>query len=108
MKTAKAPAQNPVDKYPQPPYPAQEQDMPGTEQKMDPKPDHGETSYKGTGKLAGRKALITGGDSGIGKAVAIAFAREGADVLISYLNEEEDAREVVEYVKAAGRKIVLV
>lgn len=107
MSTVKAPKLNPVDKYPQPPYPAQEQDMPGTEQKMDPKPDHGETSYRGTGKLAGRKALITGGDSGIGKAVAIAFAREGADVLISYLNEEEDAREVAEYVKAAGRKVVL-
>jgi hypothetical protein len=108
MKTANAPAKNPVDKYPQPPYPAQEQKMPGTEQKMDPKPDHGETSYRGTGKLTGRKALITGGDSGIGKAVAIAFAREGADVLISYLNEEEDAREVAEHVKAAGRKVVLV
>lgn len=105
--TMKAPKQNPVDKYPQPPYPAQEQEMPGTEQKMDPKPDHGETTYRGSGKLTGRKALITGGDSGIGKAVAIAFAREGADVLISYLNEEEDAKEVAEYVKAAGCKAVL-
>src|SRR5690242_8375425 len=104
----KAPKQNPLEKYPQPPYPAQEQQMPGSEQQMDPKPDHGETSYQGTGKLTGRKALITGGDSGIGKAVAIAFAREGADVLISYLNEEEDAREVEQYVKAAGRKAVLV
>jgi NAD(P)-dependent dehydrogenase (short-subunit alcohol dehydrogenase family) len=105
--TLKAPKQNPVDKYPQPPYPAQEQEMPGSEQKMDPKPDHGETSYRGSGKLTGRKALITGGDSGIGKAVAIAFAREGADVLISYLNEEEDANEAAEYVKAAGCKAVL-
>jgi NAD(P)-dependent dehydrogenase (short-subunit alcohol dehydrogenase family) len=104
----KAPKTNPVDKYPQPPYPAQEQTMPGTEQQMDPKPDHGETTYQGSGRLAGRKALITGGDSGIGKAVAIAFAREGADVLISYLNEEEDANEVAEYIKAAGRKAVLV
>jgi NAD(P)-dependent dehydrogenase (short-subunit alcohol dehydrogenase family) len=75
---------------------------------MDPKPDHGETSYRGSGKLTGRKALITGGDSGIGKAVAIAFAREGADVLISYLNEEEDAGEVADHVKAAGRKAILV
>ena len=103
----KAPKNNPLEKYPRPPYPEQEQRMPGSEQQMDPKPDHGETSYQGTGKLAGRKALITGGDSGIGKAVAIAFAREGADVLISYLNEEEDAQDVERYIKAAGRKAVL-
>src|SRR5438552_10037108 len=108
MNTLKVPRQNPVDKYPQPPYPPQEQEMPGTEQKMRPKPDHGETSYRGTGKLTGLKAIITGGDSGIGKAVAIAFAREGADVLISYLNEEEDASEVANYVKAAGTKAILV
>jgi NAD(P)-dependent dehydrogenase (short-subunit alcohol dehydrogenase family) len=82
--------------------------MPGSEKKMDPQPDHGESSYKGTGKLAGRKAIITGGDSGIGKAIAIAFAREGADVLISYLNEEEDAEETLKYVEEAGRKAVLV
>src|SRR5687768_9832979 len=106
--TVKAPKLNPVNKYPQPPYPEQEQEMPGSEQKMDPKPDHGERTYRGSGKLAGRKALITGGDSGIGKAVAIAFGREGADVLISYLNEEEDANEVAEYVKEAGQKAILV
>lgn len=98
---------NPVDKYPQPPYPPQEQSMPGSEQQMNPKPDHGETSYKGSGKLTGCKAIITGADSGIGKSVAIAFAREGADVLISYLNEEEDARETKKYVEEAGRKAVL-
>ncbi|KAA2242658.1 SDR family oxidoreductase [Chitinophaga agrisoli] len=100
--------QNPVTQYPQPPYPRQEQEMPGTEQRMNPKPDHGETTYKGNGKLSGRKAIITGGDSGIGKAVAIAFAREGADVLISYLNEEEDAKDTEKYITAAGSKAVLV
>jgi NAD(P)-dependent dehydrogenase (short-subunit alcohol dehydrogenase family) len=99
--------QNPVEQYPKPPYPRQEQQMPGSEKEMDPRPDHGETSYKGSGKLTGRKAIITGGDSGIGKAVAIAFAREGADVLISYLNEQEDAEETVKYVEEAGRKAVL-
>jgi NAD(P)-dependent dehydrogenase (short-subunit alcohol dehydrogenase family) len=99
--------ENPVKKYPAPPYPKQEQSMPGSEQEMDPKPDHGEKTYKGTGKLKGKRAIITGGDSGIGKAVAIAFAREGADVLISYLNEDEDARETEKYVKDAGRKCVL-
>lgn len=81
--------------------------MPGTEQEMNPKPDHGEETYKGSGKLNGRKALITGADSGIGKAVALAFAREGADVLISYLNEEEDAKETAELVRSAGRKAIL-
>ena len=100
--------ENPLEKYPKPPYPSQEQDMPGSEQEMRPKPDHGEETYKGSGKLKGKKAIITGGDSGIGKAVAIAFAREGADVLISYLNEDEDARETEKYVKEAGRKAVLV
>jgi NAD(P)-dependent dehydrogenase (short-subunit alcohol dehydrogenase family) len=99
--------ENPVTQYPQPPYPEQEQDMPGTEQAMDPKPDHGENTYKGTGKLEGRAAIITGGDSGIGKAVALAFAREGADVLISYLNEHEDAKEAAKYVEEAGRKAIL-
>src|SRR5690606_12717578 len=100
--------QDPKKQYPQPPFPPQEQELPGSEQRMEPKPDHGEHSYKGSGKLIGRKALITGGDSGIGKAVAIAFAREGADVLISYLNEEEDARETAHWVEEAGRKALLV
>lgn len=99
--------QNPVDKHPSG-FTPQEQSLPGSEQDMQPKPDHGEESYKGSGKLAGRKAIITGADSGIGKAVAIAFAREGADVLISYLNEEEDANETAKYVEQAGQKAVLV
>jgi NAD(P)-dependent dehydrogenase (short-subunit alcohol dehydrogenase family) len=99
--------QNPVTKYPKPEFPKQEQSLPGSEQEMDPKPDHGEETYKGSGKLTGRKAIITGADSGIGKAVAIAFAREGADVLISYLNEDEDARETADWVAKAGRKAVL-
>ncbi|UYQ94425.1 SDR family oxidoreductase [Chitinophaga horti] len=100
-------AENPVTQYPQPPYPEQSQEMPGTEQAMNPKPDHGETTYKGTGKLEGCTAIITGGDSGIGKAVAIAFAREGANVIISYLNEHEDAKEAAKYVEEAGRKAIL-
>ncbi|WP_207495441.1 SDR family oxidoreductase [Aridibaculum aurantiacum] len=101
--------QNPVDQFEQPPYENQEKvPVPGTEADLTPKADHGETSYKGSGKLTGRKAVITGGDSGIGRAVAIAFAREGADVLISYLNEHEDAKETAKYVEEAGRKAVLV
>ena len=100
--------QNPVEQYPKPPYPAQEQEMPGSEQLMNPKRDHGEKTYKGSGKLNGRKALITGGDSGIGKAVALAFAREGADVLISYLNEHGDAGEIASLVENEGRKAILV
>lgn len=99
--------QDPVKKYPQPPYPGQEQSVPGTDAEMNPKADHGETSYKGSGKLNGRKAIITGGDSGIGRAVAIAFAREGADVFISYLNEHNDAEETAKWIKEAGRKAVL-
>ena len=79
--------------FPRPPFPNQHQPMPGKTAAMKPAPDHGETSYKGSGRLNGKKAVITGGDSGIGRAVAIAYAREGADVLISYLNEHDDARE---------------
>jgi len=101
--------QNPIEQYEKPPYNEQrQQSAPGTETEMIPKADHGEASYKGSGKLLGRKAVITGGDSGIGRAVAIAFAREGADVLISYLNEHEDAKETAKYVEKAGRKAVLV
>jgi NAD(P)-dependent dehydrogenase (short-subunit alcohol dehydrogenase family) len=88
--------------------PAQQQEPPGVLGKMTPKPDHGEESYRGSGKLTGKAAVITGGDSGIGRAVAIAFAREGADVLISYLNEHEDAKDTAKYVEQAGRTCVLV
>jgi NAD(P)-dependent dehydrogenase (short-subunit alcohol dehydrogenase family) len=104
------PPQKPDTKYPVPPFPKQKQTPPGTEQKMKPLADHGEESYKGSGKLTGKKAIITGADSGIGKAIAIAFAREGADVLISYLSNEEtkDAKDSASYVEAAGRKAVLV
>src|SRR6187399_2390837 len=94
--------------YPRPPFPSQQQPMPGKTAAMDPVPDHGETSYKGSGRFAGKKAIITGGDSGIGRAVAIAYAREGADVLISYLDEHEDARETERLVTEAGRRAVLV
>jgi NAD(P)-dependent dehydrogenase (short-subunit alcohol dehydrogenase family) len=100
--------QDPNTKYMEPPYPDQQQPVPGYEADMDPIADHGEKSYKGSGKLTGRKAIITGGDSGIGRAVAIAFAREGADVLISYLEEDEDAKETARWVEEAGRKAVLV
>src|SRR6185437_3535390 len=96
----------PMTDYPKPPFPKQKQPMPGFTGKMDPVPDHGEQSYKGSGRLTGRKAIITGGDSGIGRAVAIAFAREGADVLISFLNEQEDAEATRRLVEAAGRKAV--
>ncbi|MGY1702443.1 SDR family oxidoreductase [Geodermatophilus sp. SYSU D00766] len=88
--------------------PEQSQSTPGTLGEMDPKPDHGEESYRGSGKLTGKAAVITGGDSGIGRAVAIAFAREGADVLISYLDEHEDAEDTKKYVEEAGRRCVLV
>ena len=96
--------QNPVDKYPKPPFPKQSQPWPGLASKMDPRPDHGETSYRGADRLAGRKTLITGGDSGMGRAAAIAFAREGADVAIVHLPEEEpDAREVIALIRESGR-----
>lgn len=102
--------QNPDKKYPQPPFPKQKQEFPGTEQAMEPKADHGQDSYKGSGRLKGKKPIITGGDSGIGKAVAIAFAREGADVLISYLSDMEDidAQDTAGYVQDAGQKCILV
>jgi NAD(P)-dependent dehydrogenase (short-subunit alcohol dehydrogenase family) len=87
--------------------PAQQQRPPGSQAEMTPRPDCGEQTYRGSGKLDGKAAVITGGDSGIGRAVAIAFAREGADVLISYLSEDEDAQDTAELVEAAGRKAVL-
>jgi len=96
--------QDPRTKFPKPPFKQQTQPWPGMASKMDPKPDHGETSYRGSGRLAGRKALITGGDSGMGRAAAIAYAREGADVAINYFpSEEPDAREVIQLIKDAGR-----
>jgi NAD(P)-dependent dehydrogenase (short-subunit alcohol dehydrogenase family) len=102
-----APFVDPTAKYPKPPYPGQSQPWPGLAGKMNPRPDHGETSYKGSGRLMGRKALITGGDSGMGRAAAIAYAREGADVVISYYpTEESDAREVIQLIKAEGRKAI--
>src|SRR3954454_21004083 len=95
--------QDPRERGPKPPHPFQQQEPPGLESEMDPKPDYGEEGYKGSGKLEGEAAVITGGDSGIGRAVALAFAREGADVLISYLSEESDARETARVIEAAGR-----
>jgi NAD(P)-dependent dehydrogenase (short-subunit alcohol dehydrogenase family) len=101
---------HPDQKQPVPPFPKQKQKAPGVEKDMKPLADHGEDSYKGSGKLTNRVAIITGGDSGIGKAVAIAFAREGADVVISYLNDTEtpDAKDTAKYVEAAGKKAMLV
>jgi NAD(P)-dependent dehydrogenase (short-subunit alcohol dehydrogenase family) len=89
-------------------FPDQQQPVPGIQSEMEPVPDCGEQSYRGSGKLTGKKAVITGGDSGIGRAVAIAFAREGADVLVSYLNEHDDAKDVARLVEEAGRRCVLV
>lgn len=97
-----------MPEYPKPPFPSQQQPMPGRTGSMDPVPDHGEESYKGSGRLKGKRAIITGGDSGIGRAVAIAYAREGADVLISYLDEDEDAKATQAFVEKAGQKAVLV
>lgn len=94
---------------PKPPMPAQQQQqVPGRTAAMQPQPDHGEKSYEGSGKLSGRAAIVTGGDSGIGRAVALAFAREGADVLVSYLDEHDDAKETARLVEEAGRKAVVV
>jgi len=95
------------NRYPTPPFDTPRQPMPGTTDRMNPRPDHGEESYRGSGRLEGLKAVITGGDSGIGRAVAIAFAREGADVLIAYLQEDDDANETRSLVEAEGRKAVL-
>jgi len=100
--------QDPQEKFDTPPYDTPMQDEPGLQSRLHPEADHGEKSYKGSGKLTGKKAIITGGDSGIGRAVAIAFAREGADVLISFLEEVEDAKETAKYVEEAGQKAVLV
>ncbi len=93
--------------HPTPPFPAQHQPMPGRTDAMRPVPDHGESSYRGSGKLAGRKAVVTGADSGIGRAVALAYAREGADVLVAYLDEHEDAEETKRLVEAEGRQAIL-
>ena len=103
------PLSDPTTKYPRPPFKRQSQPWPGLVSQMEPRPDHGETSYKGSGRLAGRKALITGGDSGMGRAAAIAYAREGADVAINYLPAEEaDAREVIALIKKEGRKALAI
>jgi NAD(P)-dependent dehydrogenase (short-subunit alcohol dehydrogenase family) len=102
------PIADPRTQGPQPPFPEQRQEPPGTEAEMTPQADHGQDSYRGFDRLRDRVALITGADSGIGRAVAIAFAREGADVLVSYLNEDEDAQETVRLVTATGRRAVAV
>jgi NAD(P)-dependent dehydrogenase (short-subunit alcohol dehydrogenase family) len=94
--------------YPKPPFETPQQPMPGMTNEMSPVPDHGEQTYRGSGRLTGKKAVITGGDSGIGRAVAIAFAREGADVLVAYLDEHEDANETKRWIEEAGQKAVLV
>ena len=96
-----------MNSYPKPPFKTQQQPVPGEQRKMDPTPDCGEQTYKGSGRLANKIALVTGADSGIGRAVAIAFAREGADVAASYLDEHEDAKETARWVEAAGRQCLL-
>ncbi len=99
---------DPLNAYPRPPFPRQEQNLPGLDIRMDPKPDHGEESYVGNGALAGLATIITGADSGIGAAAAIAFAREGADVLVSYLEESEDASSIVRLIEDEGRRAIAV
>ena len=99
---------DPRNAYPRPPFPFQRQELPGRDSRLDPKPDHGETSYVGHGLLAGLATIVTGADSGIGKAVALAFAREGADVVISYLDAHDDARQTIELVEAEGRRALVV
>lgn len=109
LNNNKTELEDPLGKYPKPPFKSQSQPWPGLASKMDPKPDHGEKTYKGSGRLEGRKALITGGDSGMGRAAAIAYAREGADVAISYYpTEEPDAQEVIQLIKDAGRKAIAI
>ena len=99
--------QNPLTQYPRPPFPRQPQEAPGTIEEMEPRPDHGEESYEGFGRMEGRKALITGGDSGIGRATAIAFAREGAAVAINYLpSEEQDAQSLADLIESEGGTLV--
>jgi NAD(P)-dependent dehydrogenase (short-subunit alcohol dehydrogenase family) len=101
-------ATDPVSRYPSEDFPKQEQDQPGLTEETEPRPDHGEKTYIGTGRLTGCRALITGGDSGIGRAVAIAYGREGADVAISYLPEEQsDAEETADWVRQTGRRALL-
>ena len=99
---------DPRDAYPRPPFPTQQQELPGRDSLLMPKPDHGEQSYVGHGLLAGLATIVTGADSGIGKAVAIAFAREGADVVISYLDSHDDARQTIDLVEAEGRRAIVV
>jgi NAD(P)-dependent dehydrogenase (short-subunit alcohol dehydrogenase family) len=101
-------AGDPMTQFPRPPFPIQHQPVPGSSAGMDPRPDHGEDSYHGSGRLKDKKALITGADSGIGRAVALAFAREGADVAVSYLCEDEDAKETERLVREAGRQCLLI
>src|SRR5947209_13810161 len=108
MSIQHAQSQNPTEQGPKPPFPEQQQEYPGRESAMQPEPDYGEQTYTGLGRLRGKTAVITGGDSGIGRAVALAFAREGADVLIAYLDEEPDAQETMRVVREAGRKGIAV